>query len=66
MRNAETGFLEVRQYRLTNRVIKALGFDDGEVKVKWNPSESKPISKYKNGLPKSGKFIYSDVFGFMM
>jgi hypothetical protein len=39
----ETGLLEMKQTGLIKRVIKALGLDDGLVKGKCTPSESKPL-----------------------
>ncbi len=55
----ETGLLEMKQTGLIKRVIEALGLDDGLVKGKYTPSESKPLVKNINGEAASGAFSYS-------
>jgi hypothetical protein len=42
-RDPETNLLEMKQIGLIKRVIEALGLDDGLVKGKHSPSESKPL-----------------------
>ncbi len=44
----ETGLLEMKQTGLIKGVIKTLGLDDGLVKGKYTPSESKPLVKNLN------------------
>ncbi len=41
--NPETNLLEMKQTRLIKQVIKALGLDDGLVKGKYTPCESKTV-----------------------
>jgi hypothetical protein len=47
-------------------VIKALGLDNGLVKGKYTPSESKPLVKNLNGEAASGVFSYSSVVGMLL
>jgi hypothetical protein len=51
---------------LIKQVIKALGLDDGLVKGKYTPSESKPLVKDLNGEAASGAFSYSSVVGILL
>ena len=60
-RDPETGLLEMKQTGLIKRVIEALGLDDGFVKGKFTPSESKPLVKNLNGEAASGAFSYINV-----
>ena len=62
-RNPETNLLEIKQTGLIKRVIKALGLDDGIVKEKYTPSESKPLVKNLHGEAASRAFSYSRVVG---
>ena len=62
----ETGLLEMKQMGLIKQVIKALGLDDGLVKGKKTPSESKPLVKNINGEAASGAFSYSSVVGILL
>jgi hypothetical protein len=39
----ETGLLKMKQTGLIKQVIEALGLDNGPVKRKYTPSESKPL-----------------------
>ncbi len=64
--NPETGLLEMKQTGLIKRVIEALGLDDGLVKGKHTPSESKPLVKNLNGEPACGAFSYSSVVGMLL
>jgi hypothetical protein len=65
-RDPEIGLLEMKQSRLINRVIKALGFDYGLVKGKYTPSESKPLVKNINCEAASGACSYSSVVGMLL
>jgi hypothetical protein len=65
-RDPETGLLEMKQTGLIKRVIKAIGLDDGLVKGKYTPSESKPLVKNLNGEAASGAFSYSSVVGMLL
>ncbi len=62
----ETGLLETKQTGLIKRVIKAHGLDDGLVKGKYTPSESKPLVKDLNDEAASGAFSYSSVVGMLL
>jgi hypothetical protein len=44
-RDPETNLLEMKQTGLIKQFIEALGLDDGLVKGKYTPSESKPLIK---------------------
>jgi hypothetical protein len=65
-RDPETGLFEMKQAGLIKQVIKALGLDDGIVKGKYTPSESKPLVKNLNGEAASGAFSYSSVVGMLL
>ncbi len=65
-RDPETGLLEMKQTGLIKRVIEALGLDNGIVKGKYTPSESKPLVKNLNGEAASGAFSYSSVVGMLL
>ncbi len=62
----ETGLLEMKQTGLIKQVVKALGLDNGLVKGKYTPSESKPLVKNINGEVASGAFCYSSVVGLLL
>jgi hypothetical protein len=64
--DSETGLLEIKQTGLIKRVIKALGLDNGLVKGKYTPSESKPLVKDLNGEAASGAFSYSSVVSMLL
>ena len=53
----------MKQIGLIKRVIEALGLDDGLVKGKHTPSESKPLVKNLHGEAASRAFSYSRVVG---
>ncbi len=61
----ETGLLEMKQTGLI-KLIEALGLDNGIVKEKYTPSESKPLVKNINGEAASGAFSYSSVVGMLL
>ena len=65
-RDSETGLLEMRQEGLIDRVIGALGLDDGMAKCKWTPSEGTPLVKDEDGEPATGQFSYSSVVGMLL
>jgi hypothetical protein len=62
----ETGLLEMKQTGLIKQVIEAFGLDNGLVKGKYTPSESKPLIKNINGEAASGAFSYSSVVGMLL
>ena len=51
----------MKQTGLVQRVIKAVGLDDGVVKGKFTPSEQRPLVKDAYGEPPSGMFSNSRV-----
>ncbi len=61
----ETSLLKMKQTGLIECIIKALGVDDG-AKIKFTPSESKPLVKDVNGDLASGAFSYSSVVGMLL
>ena len=65
-RDSETGLLEMRQEGLIDRVIGALGLDDGMAKFKWAPSEGTPLVKDEDGEHATGQFSYSSVVGMLL
>ncbi len=65
-RDLETSLLEMKQTGLIKQVIKALGLDDGLVKGKYTPSESKPLVKNLNGEAANEAFSYSSVVGMLL
>ncbi len=62
----ETGLIEMKQTGLIKQVIKALGLEDGLVKGKYTPSESKPAFKNLNGEAASRDISYSSVVGMLL
>ncbi len=62
----ETGLLEMKQTGLIKQVVKALGLNNGLVKGKYTPSESKPLVKNINGEAASGAFSYGSVVGMLL
>jgi hypothetical protein len=65
-RDPETGLLEMNQTGLIKQVIEALGLDNGIVKGKYTPSESKLLVENLNGEAASGAFSYSSVVGMFL
>ena len=68
-RDPKTGLLKMKQtilIKLIKRVIETLGLDDGLVKEKHSPSESKLLVKDLNGEPASGAFSYSSVVSMLL
>ena len=65
-RDEITGLLEMKQTGLIQRVIEAVGMDDGNVKGKFTPSEANPLPKDADGEPASGMFSYSSVVGMLL
>ncbi len=65
-RDASTGLLEMKQTGLINRVIEALGLDDGYAKGKRTPAETKPLEKDADVELAHGGFSYSSVIGMLL
>jgi len=53
-RNEHSGLLEMKQTGLIQRIIEAVGLDDGMVKGKYTPAEQQPLIKDADGEPPSG------------
>ncbi len=60
----ETSLLKMKQIGLIKRVIEALGLDDGIVRGKYTPSESKPLVKILIGEAASGGFQLQQCSGY--
>ena len=65
-RDEDTGEIEMKQVGLIDRIIEALGLDDGSVNVKYTPAESTPLIKKFDGEEAHGQFSYSSVVGMML
>jgi hypothetical protein len=61
-----TGLIEMKQTGLIKRVIEALCLDDGYVKGKHTPAESKPLVKDEDGEAASCSFSYASVVGMLL
>ena len=51
---------------LIQRIIEAVGLDDGMLKVKFKPSDQRPLVRNSDDKPPSGIFIYSSIFGIFL
>ncbi len=60
-RNSNTGLLEMKQTDLIERVVEALGLDDGYARGKHTPAETKPLVKDEDGVAAAEGFSYSRV-----
>jgi hypothetical protein len=56
----------MKQTGLIQRVITALGLDDGYAKGKHTPAESKPLVRGADGEGAHGGFSYSSVVGMLL
>ena len=65
-RDSSTGLLELKQTGLIERVVEALGLDDGYARVKHTPAETKPLVKDVDGAPAVEGFSYSSVVGMLL
>ncbi len=64
--NSNTGLLEMKQTGLIERVVEALGLDDGHARGKHTPAETKPLVKNENGVAAAEGFSYSSVVGMLL
>ena len=55
-RGEEIGLLEMKQLGLIDRVISAVGLDDGMAKGKYTPAGSVLLVKNEDVVPASGSF----------
>ena len=65
-RNSNTGLLEMKQTGLIERVVEALGLDDGYARGKHTPAETKPLVKDEDGVAAANGFSYSSVVGMLL
>jgi len=65
-RDKNTGLMEMTQTGLIDRVIEALGLDDGYARVKHTPAEIKPLVKDADGAPAVEGFSYASVVGMLL
>ena len=66
MEKARGGTLELKQDGLIDRILTALGLNDGMAKCKHTPSESRPLTKDPDGEQAIGTFSYSSVVGMLL
>jgi hypothetical protein len=62
----DSGQIEMKQTGLIDRIIEALGLDDGTVNGKWTPTELKPLVRDEEGKTAYGDFNYSSVVGMLL
>ena len=65
-RNSNTGLLEMKQTGLIERVVEALGLDDGYARGKHTSAEETPLIKDEDGVAASEGFSYSSVVGMLL
>ena len=65
-RDSNTGLLEMKQTGLIDRVVEALGLDDGYAQGKHTPDETKPLVKDEDGVAAVEGFSYSSVVGMLL
>ena len=65
-RDPTTNLIEMRQDGLIDRVIAALGLDDGMAKPKYTPADGTPLVKDEDGELATGQFSYSSVVGMLL
>ena len=66
MEKAQGGVLELKQDGLIDRILTAIGLNDGMAKCKYTPSESRPLTKDPDGEQAIGTFSYSSVVGMLL
>lgn len=60
------GSILMKQDGLIDRIIDALGLDDGNVHGKWTPADQKPLVRDEDGEPARGEFSYAAVVGMLL
>ena len=65
-KDADTGLLELKQTRLIDRIIEALGLDIGTVNGKATPAQNTPLVKDADGVDVRGDFSYASVVGMLL
>ena len=66
IRDPDTNLLEMRQDGLIDRVLSALGLDDGMATPKYTPSDGTPLVRDEDGEMATGQFGYSSVVGMLL
>jgi hypothetical protein len=64
--DASSGLLEMKQTGLIQRVVTALGLDDGYAKGKHTPAESRPLVRDADGEGAHCRFSYSSDVGMLL
>ncbi len=65
-RDSNTGLLKMKETGLIERVVEALGLDDGYAWGKHTPAETKPLVKDEDGVAAAKGFSYSSVVGMLL
>ncbi len=65
-RDKNTELMEMTQTGLIDRVIEALGLDDGYARAKHTPAEIRPLVKDADGAPAVEGFSYASVVGMLL
>ncbi len=64
--DSNTGLLKMKQTGLIERVVEALGLDDGHAWGKHTPAETKPLVKNEDGAAATEGFSYSSFVGMLL
>jgi hypothetical protein len=64
--DSNTGLLEMKQTGLIERVVEALGLDDGYAQGEHTLAETKPLIKDEDGVAAAEGFSYSSVVGMLL
>ena len=63
---SKTGFIDMKQTGLIQRVIEAIVLYNGILKGEFIPSDQRSLVKYYNVEPPCEMFIYSSVVGVIL
>ena len=58
--------IELLQIGLIDRILKVLGLDGNNVKVRQEPASATPLGKEEEGLPRKEQWSYASVIGMML
>ncbi len=64
--DSNTGLLKMKQTGLIERVVEALGLDNGYTCGKYTPAETKPLIKDEYSVATAKGFSYSSVVGMLL
>ncbi len=64
--NRDTGFLELKQTGLIDRIIEALGLDVGIMRGKSTPAQKAPLVKDANKINDNRDSSYTSVVGMLL